>query len=67
MKSQLDATTSPDEKFTAFQKGLRQILSVSKTELANREKQWQKERATKGKPGPKPRTSTSDRVSDNEG
>jgi len=66
MKSQLDPTTTPDEKFAAFKKGLRQVLSVSKAELAKREKQWQAERATKGKPGPKPKTSVCDRVSGSE-
>jgi len=66
MKSRLDPTTTPDEKFAAFRDGLRQVLSVSKTELAEREKQWQEERATKGKPGPKPKPSVSVHVSDSE-
>jgi hypothetical protein len=49
-----------------FNAALRHVLSVSKEELMRREKQYQAGRAGKPKPGPKPRTSASDRVSDDE-
>jgi hypothetical protein len=53
MKSKLDPTTTPAQKYRQFQDGLRQVLSVSKTELAEREKQYQDERASKPKRGPR--------------
>ena len=49
----------------AFKDGLRQILTVSKSELTQREKQYQAERATKPKRGPKPHSSASDHACDN--
>jgi hypothetical protein len=57
MKSIPDPDTTPAQKMRAFENGLRQILTVSKTELAIREKQYQDERATKPKRGPKPYSS----------
>jgi len=54
MKSTPDPDTTPAEKMRAFRDGLRQILTVSKSELSEREKQYQVERATKPKRGPKP-------------
>lgn len=54
MKSKLDTDTTPAQKFRHFQDGLRQILTVSKTELQEREKQYQDERANRPKRGPKP-------------
>ena len=54
MKSKLDPDTTPAQKYKQFQSGLRHVLSVPKTELANREKQYQDERASKPKRGPKP-------------
>jgi len=46
---------SEAEKFDA---GVRKILSVSHEELRRREEQWQqRQRATKAKPGPKPKRS----------
>jgi hypothetical protein len=54
MKSIPDPDTTPTEKMRAFRDGLRQILTVSKSELSEREKQYQVERATKPKRGPKP-------------
>jgi hypothetical protein len=56
MKSTPDPDTTPAEKMRAFKVGLRQILTVSKSELARREQQYQAERATKPKRGPKPRS-----------
>jgi hypothetical protein len=57
MKSTPDSDTTPADKMRAFREGLRQVLSVSKPELAIREKQYQDKRATKPKRGPKPKTS----------
>jgi hypothetical protein len=57
MKSKLDSDTTPAQKYKQFQDGLRQVLTVSKEELAQREKQYQDERASKPKRGPKPRSS----------
>jgi hypothetical protein len=54
MKSKLDSDTTPAQKYRQFQSGLRQVLTVSKTELVEREKQYQVERATHKKRGPKP-------------
>jgi hypothetical protein len=56
MKSKLDPDTTPAHKYKQFQTGLRQVLTVSKDELARREQQYQDERATKPKRGPKPRS-----------
>jgi len=63
MKSIPDPDTTPAEKMRAFNAGLRQILSVSKHELQEREKQYQDERADKPKRGPKPRSSSSGHAS----
>jgi len=54
MKSKLDSDTTPAQKYKQFENGLRQVLTVSKTEFAEREKQYQDERATKPKRGPRP-------------
>jgi hypothetical protein len=62
MKSKLDPDTTPEQKFSQFEAGMRQVLTVSKTELAEREKQYQAERAGQKKRGPKP-SSASDRAS----
>jgi len=62
MKSKLDPDTTPAQKYRQFQSGLRQVLTVSKTELLEREKQYQAERATQKKRGPKP-SSASDHAS----
>ena len=56
MKSKLDSDTTPDQKYATFEGGLRHILTVSKDDLAKREKQYQAERATQKKRGPKPRS-----------
>jgi len=58
MKSKLDTDTTPEQKMRQFQEGLRNVLTVSKTELTEREKQYQAERAGKPKRGPKPRVSS---------
>lgn len=62
MKSKLDTDTTPAQKFRQFQAGLRHVLTVSKAELQEREKQYQDERAGKPKRGPKP-ASASDHAS----
>jgi hypothetical protein len=66
MKSIPDPDTTPSEKMRVFREGLRQILSVPKSELSEREKQYQDERATKPKRGPKPKPSASAHASDDE-
>ena len=45
--------------YKRFEDGLRRVLKVSKTELQEREKQYQAERVGKPKRGPKPKTSAS--------
>jgi len=62
MKSQLDSNTTPAQKYRRFQDGLRQVLTVSKTELQEREKQYQDSRKGQPKRGPKP-SSASDHAS----
>ena len=56
MKSTPDSDTTPRQKMQTFEDGLRQVLAVSKDELAQREKEYQAERATHPKRGPKPKT-----------
>ena len=56
MKSKLDTDTTPAQKYRQFQDGLRQVLTVSKAELQEREKQYQDSRKDKPKRGPKPRS-----------
>jgi len=58
MSNAKKAVLSPE-----FDSALRQILSISKVELLEREKQYQAERADKPKRGPKPRSLASDHVS----
>jgi len=62
MKPKLDTDTTPAQKYRQFQSGLRHVLTVSKTELQERERQYQDERSTHKKRGPKP-SSASDRAS----
>jgi hypothetical protein len=54
MKSKLDPSTTPQQKMNTFRGALRQVLTVSKLDLAERERQYQAERATHPKRGPKP-------------
>jgi hypothetical protein len=54
MKSIPDPETTAAQKYRNFQDGLRRALTVSKTELQEREKQYQGERASHPKRGPKP-------------
>jgi hypothetical protein len=51
-------------EYVAFSSALKKVLEVSKTELQEREKQYQAERATHRKRGPKPKTSASDHACD---
>jgi hypothetical protein len=62
MKSTPDPDTTPREKMRSFENGLRQVLTVSKPELAEREKAYQAERAALPKRGPKPKSYLSDRA-----
>jgi hypothetical protein len=48
-------STDDNEESVRFDAGVRKILSVSHDELKRREEQWKRERATKAKPGPKPK------------
>ena len=64
MKSKPDPDTTPAQKYRQFQDGLRRILTVSKAELSEREKQYQDERAGKPKRGPKRHSSASGHASD---
>ncbi len=57
MKSKLDSDMTPQQKMDAFRGALRQVLTVSKPELVEREKEYQAERATHPKRGPKPKSS----------
>ncbi|MFZ0773224.1 MAG: hypothetical protein WCA49_23840 [Candidatus Sulfotelmatobacter sp.] len=63
MKSKLDSDTTPAQKYRQFQNGLRQVLTVSKIELLEREKQYQDQRKGKPKRGPKPVSSASGHAS----
>jgi hypothetical protein len=63
MNSIPDPETTPAEKMRAFRDGLRQVLTLSKSDLAIREKQYQNERAGKPKRGPKPRSLASGHAS----
>jgi hypothetical protein len=64
MKSKLDPDTTPAQKYKQFQNELRQVLTVSKTELAEREKRYQDERATQKKRGPKPSSASDHATND---
>jgi len=57
MKSKLDPETTPAQKYQQFETGLRHVLTVSKSDLVEREKQYQIERSTQKKRGPKPSSS----------
>jgi len=57
MAENINPEPSEAQKFDA---GVRKILSVSHEELRRREERWKRERATKAKPGPKPRHSDGD-------
>jgi len=63
MKSKLDPMTTPEQKMANFNSALGRILTVSKEEYREREKQYQVERAGKPKRGPKPRPSASGHAS----
>ncbi len=62
MKSKLDTNTTPAQKYEQFERGLQHVLTVSKAELVEREKQYQADRSTQKKRGPKP-SSASDHAS----
>jgi hypothetical protein len=57
-------TKRKSAQVAAFEDALRRVLTVSKTELQEREKQYQAERATHPKRGPKPKPSASAHASD---
>jgi hypothetical protein len=56
-----------DSRMEKFESALRQVLTVTKHELQEREKQYQAERAGKPKRGPKPRPSASGHGSGDKG
>jgi hypothetical protein len=56
-----------NSEFQKFDATVRQVLSVSKDELARREAEYQAERAGKPKRGPKPKTSVSGHASGDTG
>jgi hypothetical protein len=56
-------TTTKTADYKRFETALQQVLTVSKSELKEREKQYQVERAGKPKRGPKPRSSALDHAS----
>jgi hypothetical protein len=62
MKSKLDTDTTPAQKYNDFEDGLRKILTVSKTELLKREKEYLDSRPAHLRRGPKPKNA-SDHVS----
>jgi len=65
MKSKLDPTTTPEQKFARFQNALRRVLTVSKDDLNQRLADAEKiRRQVKKKPGPRPGSSVSGRVAD---
>ena len=51
--SKLDPNTTSAQKYRQFENDLRHVLTVSKSELQEREKQYQAERASHPKRGPK--------------
>ena len=55
MKPKSDTDPTPAQKYKQFENGLRGILSVSKTELQRREKEYQDSRPPEMRPGPKPK------------
>jgi len=66
MKSIPDPDTTPAEKMQNFDAGLRKVLNCSKEQLKNALDYKHKMDNGKPKRGPKPKTSTSAHVSDNE-
>jgi hypothetical protein len=64
MKSKLDTDTTPAQKMAAFRGALRRVVTVSKDDLAEREKLYQAERATHPKRGPRPRSLASGHASE---
>ncbi|HYW36738.1 MAG TPA: hypothetical protein VE957_01380 [Terriglobales bacterium] len=58
MKSRLDPTTTPDQKFASFTSALRRVLRVSKTDLNQMLANEKVANRGKKKPGPKPRRSS---------
>jgi hypothetical protein len=55
--------TNNSPEMHRFQEGLRQVLSVSKTDLKRMLDAEKAAKADKAKPGPKPKTSASGRAS----
>jgi hypothetical protein len=65
MKSELDPTTTPEQKMERFQTALRRVLHVTHDEMKQRLAEAEKiRRLKKQKPGPKP--SPSGHASDSE-
>jgi len=68
MKAKLDPTTTPEQKMQRFQAALGRVLQVSHDDMKHALAEQQKiRRQKKGKPGPKPRhSSTSGHASGSE-
>ena len=67
MKSIPDPNTTPLQKMEQFQKALGRVLSVSKDQMTEAMEEDERiRRLRKGKPGPKPSSSTSAHASDTE-
>jgi hypothetical protein len=65
MKSKLDPTTTPEQKYALFQGAMRKVLRVSKGDLNQMLEDDEKiRRQAKRKPGPKLGSSVSGRVAD---
>jgi hypothetical protein len=58
MKSNPDSDTTPAQKYRKFEDGLRKILTVSKTELLKREKEYRDSRPAHLRRGPKPKNAS---------
>jgi len=67
MKYKLDTETTPEQKYERFQSALRSVAQVSKNDLSNMLADEKLANQGKLKRGPRPKSSVSDHVSDDEG
>jgi hypothetical protein len=58
MKSKPDSDTTPEQMYEGFENGLRHILTVSKTELKRREKEYLDSHPAHLRRGPKPKNAS---------
>jgi|GEM_PF-6578024 len=59
MKSNLDPSTTPDEKYAIFENKLRIVAQCSQADLKKAEQEYQQERAQKPKRGPRSKRKSS--------